>query len=104
MQFVVLLFIAFLTSLGFVLVYYLAWAGIAIGVMKFLNYDKPNGLLYKVIDFPMALPGILFDAVVPSSIKRKYFAYKPGYLRKSIICFVLNVMIYFVPAYFLLSI
>jgi len=84
------------------MLYYLAHAGIAIGIQKYLRYDKPNGSLYKIIDFPMALPGVLFDRFVPLTLKKRYFRLKPGYLRKAAICFIANVTLYTLPAYLLL--
>lgn len=89
-------------SFGFVTVYYLFLMIEAITVQKFLGYDKPQGMFYKIIDAPVALPGFVFDLAVPKAIRKRYFSLKPGYLRRAGLCFILNVMLYSVPAYFVL--
>ena len=93
---------AFLISVGLVTTYYVAWTIATISVQKFFHYDKPQGLFYKIIDFPMALPGFIFDITVPRAVKTRYFGFKPGYFRRAFLCFILNIALYFVLTYFLL--
>jgi hypothetical protein len=95
--------VAAATSLGLVTIYYLLWAMAAISVQKYFHYDKPQGLFYKVIDIPIVLPYLIFDLAVPMKLKRAYFNFKSGYLRKAALCFMLNVALYFIPFYFLVS-
>jgi hypothetical protein len=95
--------VAITTSLIVVTLYHLVLVAVSVGVQKYLLYDKPKGLLYRIIEFPMALPGAVTNIAVPQSVKKKYFNFKPGYLRKVAMCFALNVAIYTVPAYLLFS-
>lgn len=94
--------IAFGLGLGLVTVYYVAWSIAAVSVQKFFQYDNPQGLFYKIIDFPVSLPGFVFDLAGPAAVKRRHFNFKKGYLRRALLCFILNVVFYSVIVYFLL--
>ena len=86
-----------------VMVYYFLLAIASISVKKFFGYDKPQGMFYKIIDFPVGLPDVVFELTVPATVKRHYFNFKPGYFRKAFLCFILNVILYSIPLYFLIK-
>ena len=97
------IFLAIGVSLGFVSVYYLLWIVAAVMVQKVFHYDRPNGAFYKIIGAPTALAELLFDLFVPESIRKQHFrGSKRNYLNRAGLCFVLNVVLYSVPAYLVL--
>jgi len=94
--------LAVLISLLAVGAYYVVAALVSIGAQKYFRYDKPNGLLNKVIDFPTKLPEFLFERLVPLRLRLKHSNGKEGYLRKQILFLVVNVLLYSIPVYFLI--
>jgi hypothetical protein len=87
------------TGFGFVAIYYFFNILVSVVAQKFFHYFEPRGILYKIVDFPITLPGRVFDLTVPPSIKSEYFSRKRGYLNKEAICFLLNVILYSLAAY-----
>ncbi|HKP68632.1 MAG TPA: hypothetical protein VJV05_05070 [Pyrinomonadaceae bacterium] len=100
---IVLVVLALGISFGAVALYYVLTALISVVAQTVLYYDRPQGWLYKIVEFPMNLPGVAFDRLVPRGIRFKYFNMKEGYLKKEMICFLLNVFLYALPVYFLLT-
>jgi hypothetical protein len=102
---------AIAVSLFFVTLYYVMAVVISIGVQKYLRYDKPNGLLYLIIDFPMDLPALLYKHFVPQYLKDKVELRrqsrrrdcKAGYLNRSALFYFASVILYTLPAYLLLA-
>ena len=86
-------------SFGLVSAYYAFMMAALVAVQKWFHYDKPQGLFHKAIDFPVSLPGFIFDLVVPNATKLRHFNLKRGYLKKEFLCFIANVVIYFIPIY-----
>ena len=93
---------AILISLLATAAYYVITVLVSIGAQKYFRYDKPGGFLYKVIDFPLLLPKVLFEKMVHPKAVPYFYDRKDGYMRRQVVYFVLNVILYALPIYFFL--
>ncbi len=82
--------------------YHFLCALVSMAAQKFFRYDKPTGLLYKIIDLPMQLPEILFGTMVRPGTIPYFYDRKPGYLRRQVLYFIMNALLYAIPIYYLL--
>ena len=92
--------IAFGVGFAFVTLYYLCNAGLAIVAQTVFCYDNPTGAVYKIADFPMALPGLVFRLITSPQTRSAYFPGKEGHLRLEAFFFLDNVILYSAAAYF----
>ena len=97
------LLISLMTGAGIVACYYCFCILISVVAQKVFHYDKPQSILYKIVHFPINLPGAAFDLIVPRSIKSAHFNRKEGYLKKEAMCFLLNAILYSLAAYVLIA-